>query len=114
MLKPLIVIILSFLAMGNAFSQELVKDAKIIKIGSTNWDKKVFYLQVEGGTGPCANTPINFPEVYAQSTIAYAQMHAMAMTAFIHGKRISIYNYDDKKFANDSICTGANAITIYD
>ena len=92
----------------------LVQDAKITKIGSTNWNKKVFYIVLQGGTGTCANASIHFPEEYAQSIVAYAQMHSMAVMAYIHNKRITVYNYGNRTFENDNVCTGGSSISIYD
>lgn len=106
----------SFLLLLFAFSSnavELAKGAKIIKIGSTNWNEKVFYVVLSGGVGPCANSAVNFPEVYSQSTVAYAQSHSLAVTAFLHNKTVRIYNYGSRKFKNDDVCTGASLIEIY-
>lgn len=90
----------------------LVTGAKITKVGSTNWDKKVFYIEFSGGAGPCANGSANFPEEYAQSIVAYAQMHGMAMSAFLHDKTVNVYNYGDRAYSGGNVCTGANSISI--
>lgn len=97
----------------HSYASYLVVDATINKVGSTNWNERVFYVVLSGGKGPCAGKAVNFPEDYSQSTAAYALSHSMAMTAFLHNKKVRIYNYGNKKFKNDSICTGASFIEIY-
>ena len=97
---------------NTASAENLVEGAKITAIGSTNWNQKVFYVRLEGGTGPCAGKSVNFPEEYSQSTISYAQTHSMAMTALLHNLNVSIHNYDERKFKNEDICTGANLIEV--
>jgi hypothetical protein len=96
----------------SSYAGDLINGAKIIKVGSSNWNKKVFYVTLSGGTGPCKNVNVSFPEEYSQSTVAYAQSQSLAVTAFIHNKDVRIYNYGNKAFANDDICTGASLIEI--
>ena len=97
---------------NNAFAENLVENAKITAVGSTNWNEKVFYVRLQGGTGPCAGKSVNFPEEYAQSVISFAQTHGMAMTALLHNLSVSIHNYGERTFKNEDICTGANLIEV--
>lgn len=108
-----VLILLSAFISVSSLAGDLVVDGKITKVGSTNWNERVFYIIIEGGSGPCANKAINFPEEFSQSTVAYAQAHSMAMMAFIHNKKVRVYNYGNKTFKNNDICTGANFIDIY-
>lgn len=109
---PLIVLLSTFSLHVSA--QYLVKDATVTKVGSANWDEKVFYIVVEGGSGTCANATINFPEEYAHSIVAYAQMQNIALLAYLNQKRVSVYNYGAREYKKDDVCTGANQIAIYD
>ena len=112
-LKFIIFLSLTFIS-NTAWSLNLVEGAKIKSIISTNWNEKVFTVVLEGGTGVCANGTLVFPEEYSQSTVAYSLTFSMAMSAYIHNKRISAHNYNDRKYKNDDVCTGASLLSIQD
>ena len=105
-------IVLVLLMSKFAYGGDLVEGATITKIGSTNWNERVFYVILSGGTGICANKAVNFPEDFSQSTVAYAQAQSLAVTAFIHNKKVRIHNYGDKIYKNGDVCTGASFIEL--
>ena len=111
-MKKLLMLVLFCLIPSWSHALNLVDNAKIVKIGSSNWNKKAFYVVLSGGTGPCANLSVSFPEEFSQSTVAYAQSQALALTAFIHNKTVSIHNYGNKEFVEGNICTGGSLIEI--
>jgi len=108
----IILILNSIIFSQLSFSGYLIQNTKIVKVGSTNWNEKVFFIQTKGGTGDCFGKTIVFPESYAQSLTAYNQMHSMVVTAFVAGEVISVYNYSDRKYKNGDKCTGANRISL--
>lgn len=112
-MKKIIVITSLVLLSQSLFAGVIATGVIITKVGSTNWNEKVFTVTLSGGSGVCAGDVISFPEEYAQSTVAYAQAHSMAMTAFIHNKKVIISNFDNRKYKNNTTCTGANSIEIY-
>jgi len=96
----------------NSFAGYLVKDASVTRVSSTNWDEKVFTVSISGGTGDCLSS-VTFPEEYSQSTVAYSLSFSMAMSAYLHNKKITVYNYGDKEYQGNK-CHGANFIEIHD
>ena len=86
---------------------DLIVDAKITKVGSTNNNSNVFFVTTEGGTGPCVGLTIDFPAAVAQSPEAFSREFSLAIAAFTANKRVRIYSYD----GND--CKQANFIAMY-
>ena len=62
---------------------ELVTNAKIIRLASSsNGVSDDFFIEVEGGVGPCANGPIVFPRSLSPSDGFFNRMFAIALTAY--------------------------------
>lgn len=112
LVQKMLFLITIVISSTNANAIILVENATISEIGSTNWNKRVFFVRLEGGDGPCSGKVVNFPEDYSQSSIAYAQSHSMAMMAFMHGYKVKLYNYGERTFNSDSICSGASFIKL--
>ena len=90
----------------------MLKDATVTQISNTNWNEKTFTVTHSGGTGVCAGIAVSFPEEYSQSAIAYSLSFSIAMSAYLHDKKINVYNYGDKSL-HGSVCHGANLIEIH-
>lgn len=111
-MRKIYLLVVTFFISSNLLAGYLIENAKIVKVGSTNWNDKVFFVQIRGGSGLCEGKTIVFPQSYAQSQIAYNQMHSMVVTAFVANETVSIYNYSDRKYRNGDRCTGANRIDL--
>ena len=96
-----------FIFSSVAFAGELVKGATILEVASSASNKDVFYIQLSGGTGPCANGSIIFPAAKSQSKESHNQAFSIALAAVTSSRKVRVHNYE-----NDS-CYGANFIGIY-
>ena len=82
--------------MGSASAGYIASGAVITSIANTAGNQKNFSITVTGGTGPCSETVIVFPEVDAADAKAHQRAYAAALLAFTTGARVSIYNYLDE------------------
>ena len=113
MIRSTITFVMFLVVSNSAFSDYLLKNATVTRITSTNWNEKTFTVTHSGGTGVCAGSGVSFPEEYSQSAIAYSLSFSTAMSAYLHGKKIDVYNYGDKSL-HGSVCHGASFIEIHD
>lgn len=98
-------IILLLIFSGSASAGELIKDTEIVMIGNTANGQDDFFIQTQGGTGPCAGTPIVFPASAAPSKEYHARAYSLALAAFSMGNtKVRVYN-----FTND-FCSAASYI----
>ncbi len=65
------------------YAGNLVTNAKIIRLASSsNGSSDDFFIEVEGGSGPCANGTIIFPRSLSPSDGFFNRMFAIALTAY--------------------------------
>ena len=90
--KPVGVLLL--LLSNNCFSAELIKNAQIVEIGSSNDGlTDNFYIKTVGGTGPCVNQSIVFKRASAPSAEFFNRLYATALMAYsTNAKNVRIYN----------------------
>ena len=98
-----ITVILLFLS-ANAFGQVgyIVQGATLTLVASTSGNQDSFRVSYTGGTGDQCNGQIWFHLSHAGSESVYKNAFAVAMTAFIAGKKVDIYRYIDSQ-----ICAAA-------
>jgi hypothetical protein len=100
-MKLSIVAALSLLVSSNCFAAELVRDAEIVKVGSSTSNVNPnFVITVKGGTGLCAGKLITFP--FDRSVIFYETMQSMAITAFLKGAKVTVKDSYDRKDCNQA------------
>jgi len=106
-LKKFAVLILLILpSITWAAGSDLVLDAVVTSVANTSSNEDKFTVWVSGGTGVCANTQISFPKSKAGSAEVFDRAYSAALTAFVSGTKVRIYNYTD-----DS-CYGASYIRL--
>jgi len=67
----------------STYAENLVTNAKITRLASSsNGTSDDFFIEVEGGSGPCANGTIIFPRSLSPSDGFFNRMFAIALTAY--------------------------------
>jgi len=103
-MKLSIVGALAFLVSGNCLAVELVKDAEIVKVGSSTSNVRAnFVITVKGGTGLCAGKLITFP--LNRTNVFFETMHITAISAFNSGVKVTV-----KDSHNRNTCDQADYI----
>lgn len=75
-------------------------NGRITILSSNAYDTGGFAIRVEGGQGACANAKwIVFP-VPDENVDSWKHSFEVAKTAFLHGYKVNIYNYDDDRCDN--------------
>lgn len=95
---------------STSFASDLVHSAKIHRLASsTDALTDNFYIQVTGGTGPCANGGMTFERSAAPSDGFFNRMFAIAMLAYSTGStKVRVYT------ASGTNCDHATFIEIKD
>ena len=87
----------------------LVTEATIKEISNTAANYDLFYIEVEGGNGLCANQQIRFPRSHVASDNVHQMGFSIALAAYMSGQKVKVYDYDE---GNES-CQGGDSIRIY-
>ena len=89
---------------------DLVANARIVRIASSsNGFADDFFIEVVGGSGPCANGSIIFPRSQAPTEAFFGRMFAIALTAY------ATENANVRVYAPSSnVCNAAKFIQIAD
>lgn len=109
MLRHLLIFILLCIA-GAAQSADLVVNAQIVRIASSsNGVSDDFFVEVSGGSGPCANGSIVFPRSLAPTEAFFSRMFAIALTAYAtENQNVRVYA------PSSNVCSAAKFIQIAD
>lgn len=94
------IIILLFVGMSllisthsHADGEYVVAHGKIVSIYSTASNIDRFAIQILGGTGVCAGQKVYFPRSASDYSEVHKRAYSTALTAFLTGVDVSIYNY---------------------
>ena len=93
-MKYHILTICLLISSGLVNAGELIKDAEIVMIGNTANGQDDFFIEIQGGTGPCANTYIIFPANVAPTKEYHARAYSLALAAFsMRNSKVREYNF---------------------
>jgi len=81
-------------------AEYLVSQATVTSVTNTGDNLSLFVVRTTGGSGPCAGSYTMFYLNRAADADAHKRAFALATTALITGKKVTIYNYVDSNCSN--------------
>lgn len=94
-------------SLAQAAGGYLVTGATVSNVFNTSANLPQFAITVAGGTGPCANTTIVFPQSSAPDADTFKRAYAQVLLALTNGMHINVYNF------TDVTCNFASYINLY-
>ena len=107
MLRSLLIIVV-LMSASMAQGADLVVNAQIVRIASSsNGYADDFFVEISGGSGPCADGSIIFPRSAAPTEAFFSRMFAIALTAYAtEHTNVRVYS------PSSNVCSAAKFIQI--